>query len=254
MDFDFSDEQVAVRDLAALIVTRHAPGGLLRLAHRPGYITDYGHALSGLTAAFDLLGDPALIDAAQRIADEAIDRLRADDGGFFTTPAGRADLPRRSREQVDNAYPAGQNALAVGLIRLWNLTGLGRWRAIAEGIFASAAGVAGQAPTAVPTLLSAYGASRAGHLTAVVAGRDDDQRTRELLAACRRSWLPNLAVVPVERCRDRAWNCLEGRTAISEPQALICVGLVCLAPARTADEVAQRLAEAERAAPSVPAS
>jgi uncharacterized protein YyaL (SSP411 family) len=232
----------AARELTALLMTRRGAHGLLRLAHRPAYITDYGHLVSGLTAAFDLLGDPALIDAAEAVADEAVARLRAEDGGFYTTPAGRTDLVRRSRETADNAYPAGQNALAVGLARLWSVTGRSRWREVAEGIVAAAAGMAREAPSAVATLLAAWMAMRRGRLTAVVAGAVDDPRTVELLTACRSSTTPGLAVVPISACTDRSWECLEGRRELSDPQVLVCTGMACLAPARTVAEVAERLA------------
>ncbi|MBA3845508.1 MAG: hypothetical protein H0X45_02560 [Planctomycetes bacterium] len=218
----------------------------MRMTGRPAFITDYGHLASGLTAAFDALGDPALIDAAARIADEAVLRLRADDGGFFTTPAGRADLVRRSREQTDNAYPAGQNALTVALMRLWNITGVGGRRAVADGVFSASSSYAQQAPTAVPTLLQAWLAARRGHLTAVVAGAADDERTIALTRACRRATTPSLGVVPVAACRDRDWPLMEGRRDLPEPQALICIGTVCLAPARTPADVAARLDEAAR--------
>lgn len=227
--------------LAGWLAARHTSNGLQRLPHRPAYITDYGHLVSALTAAFEVLGDPTLIDRAVAVADEAILRLRADDGGFFTTPAGRGDLVRRSRESADNAYPAGQNALCVGLIRLWNVTGLERWRIIAEGIFAAAAGFAKQAPTAVCTLIAAWQAYRQGQRSAVVVGDAADPRTQDLLWACRGWAGGRLAVVPEATCRTRDWACLEGRRELSEPQALICVGSHCLAPAFSADAVVERL-------------
>jgi len=236
----------AARELATLMIARQTAAGLVRMPGRPAFITDYGHLAMGLTAASDALGDPALIDAAARIVDEAVQRLRAEDGGFFTTPAGRADLVRRSREQTDNAYPAGQNALSVALMRLWNITGVGARRAVAEGVFSTSSGYAQQAPTAVPTLLQAWLAARRGHLTAVIAGPADDERTTALTRACRRSTIPSLGIVPVAASGERDWPALEGRRDLPEPQALICVGTVCLAPARTAAEVAARLDEAAR--------
>jgi uncharacterized protein YyaL (SSP411 family) len=241
----------ACRELAGVLVARHEADGLKRLVYpghagRPAFITDYGSLVAGLLAAFDLLGEPALVGAAIRVADEAVAQLRADDGGFYVTPAGRADLVRRGREQTDNAWPAGQNSLALGFVRLWNLTGAGRWRALAEGVFSATAAIAGQAPSACATLLSAWLQANRGHLTAVVAGDAADQRTRALLAACRRSTIAGLAIVPVAACRGEAWECLEGRKELAEPQALICVGSGCLAPAKTVAEVAARLAEVEK--------
>ncbi len=237
----------ACRELSVVLLARHAPAGLLRLPQRPAYITDYGSLVAGLAAAFDLLGDPALIAAAARIADEAVARLRADDGGFYTTPEGRSDLVRRGRETTDNAWPAGQNALALGLIRLWNLTGSGRWRALAEGIFSASSAAALQAPSACATLLSAWLQAGRGHLVAVVAGDADDPATRALLACCRAATLPGLAVVPLAACRAEAWSCLDGRRDLTAPQALICLESSCLAPATSAEACTARLAEAAAA-------
>jgi len=237
----------ACHDLVAVLTARHLPDGLVRLPAngarpaRAAFITDYGHLVSALTATFDLIGDPLLIDRAAAIANEAVDRLRADDGGFYTTPAGRRDLVRRSREHTDNAWPSGQNALAVGLLRLWNCTGVARWRALAEGIFSAAATTATQAPSACATLLSAWRHAQRGALTAVVAGAADDPRTIALLAACRASPEPTLGIIPVASCRERDWSCLDGRRELSEPQVLLCIGHSCLAPARTVEEVAERL-------------
>jgi uncharacterized protein YyaL (SSP411 family) len=233
--------QDACRELCSLIIARHAPDGLLRLPGRPAFITDYGHAVSALTAAFNLLGDPRLIADAARIADEAIERLRADDGGFYTTPAGRNDLIRRSRELTDNAYPSGQNSLAVGLMRLWGITGAGKWKAIAEGIFAHAAGIAEKAPSSVTTLLQAYLHAQRGQLTAVVTGAKDDPRTTALLYACRRSTIAHLSIIPAAQCSGQEWECLEGRRDITEPQAMICVGRSCLLAAKSDAEVQDRL-------------
>jgi uncharacterized protein YyaL (SSP411 family) len=236
----------ACRELAAIVIARHGVDGLKRTERLSAFITDYGSSLTGLTAAFDLLGDPALIDAAIRIADEAVAKLRAEDGGFFVTPAGRSDLVRRGREQTDNAWPSGQNALTLGFVRLWNLTGQAKWKKLADGVFTTSAAIALQAPSACSTLLSAWMQVGRGHLTAVVAGDPADPRTRELLAACRRSVIPGLTIVPVATCRTQSWECLEGRTDLTDPQALICLGTTCLAPAKTLADVEARLAQAAK--------
>jgi uncharacterized protein len=177
-----------------------------------------------------------------RVADEAVLRLRADDGGFFTTAAQRSDLVRRGREALDNAWPAGQNTLALGLARLWNLTGAERWRQLAEGIIASSAQQAAAASLSAPTLLRAWRQLQAGHATAVVTGPPDHPRVAELLAACRLSTLSHLAIVPATACHAEPWPCLDAVRDQAGVQAQICLGTQCLAPARTPDEVQQRLA------------
>jgi uncharacterized protein YyaL (SSP411 family) len=245
----YAEERFAASasELAAALLTRHRPDGLERMPGRPAHLTDYGCLALGLMAAFDLLGDPALVDAAGRVADEACARLRAPDGGFYSTPAGRSDLIRRSRDHHDNAWPGGQSALARAFVRLANLTGSARWHALAQGVFAAAADTVRRAPTAAATVLTAWLQAKRGERVAVVAGAAEDPRTRALLAACRAATDPFLAIVPLHACRERDWACLEGRRELTEPQALICSGTACLAPARTPAEVAERLAQLDGA-------
>jgi uncharacterized protein YyaL (SSP411 family) len=244
----------ATRELATVLMRRHTADGLLRLAYagrdsgrRPAFISDYGALVAGLMAAFDALGDVSLVQAAERAADEAIARLRAEDGGFFTTPAGRDDLVRRGREPLDNAQPAGQNSLAIGLVRLWNTTGQERWRTMAEGLVRSSATTVEQAPQAAATLLQAWRGLRQGHATAVVLGAADDVRTRELLASCRRALVPHLTVVPWATGSGASWSCCAGVASTTVPQVQICFGTTCLAPARDDRELAERLRQAETA-------
>jgi uncharacterized protein YyaL (SSP411 family) len=224
----------ACADLAAFLATRLTADGLLRMPGRPAYITDYGHLLAALPVAFDLLGDPALIDLAERVGDEAVARLRAPDGGFFATPAGREDLVRRGREDLDNAWPSGQSALALGFLRLYATTGRTRWRELADGILAAAGASVARAPTAAATLIAAGLARQRGPRTAVVSGPDAG-----LLAALRTQPRSDVAIVPVVA---RDWPVLEGRHGLPAGQVLVCTGSACLAPARTPTEVAARLA------------
>ena len=231
----------ACRALAAFLRTRHTPGGLRRTDERPAYITDYGAYVCGMCAAFDLLGDPTLIDAAAAAADEAVERLRGDNGGFYTTPAGRADLIRRTQEHTDNAWPGGEAQLILGLARLWSVTGHHRWRALAEGGLSAAADSASRAPASSATMIQAWRLLQGGPRTAVIVGDDP-----ALAAAVRVGSDPRIAIVPLATCRDRDWECLEGRRELAEPQVLVCVGTGCLAPAKTAAEVAERLSSAGR--------
>ncbi len=224
----------AVRELAAALANRHTADGLLRLPGRPAVVTDYGALACGLLAAFDLLGDPTLVDRASAVIDEAVARLGADDGGFHVAPAGRADLLRRGREHLDNAWPSGQAQLAWAAARLWTLTGAERWRGLAEGAIAAAAGQAGQAPANAATTLRAA-RTLADGATAVVVGDG-------LLAAARHGWRSGLAVLPLASCRERTWECLEGRRDLQEEQVLICQGRSCRLPARSPAEVAAALA------------
>ncbi len=226
----------ACRALADFLATRLTPAGLLRTSERPAYITDYGALVCGFTAAFNLLGDPTLITRAAQVGEEAVARLRATDGGFFTTPEGRTDLIRRIQEHTDNAWPSGEAQLAVGFTRLWLITGVSRWRELAEGICRIAAETVARAPASSVTVIAAHELLANGRV-AVVCGE-----APELLTAVRHAADPYLLIVPMTTSRDQAWACLDGRRELHESQVLICTGNSCLAPARTLAELSARLA------------
>jgi hypothetical protein len=228
----------ATRDLAAFIASRHSSTGLLRTGERPAYITDYGAAVCGLCAAFDLLGDPQLIAQAEAIAHEAVQQLRGDNGGFFSTPLGRSDLIRRTQEHTDNAWPGGEAQLALGFARLWTITGGNRWHELANGIVRAAAPSAVRAPASSITLIQAWRQLRDGPRTLVVCGEDP-----ALLAAARSCRDPGIAVIPVATCREQTWECLAERRNVARPQVLLCLGTRCLAPAYSVSEVIARLTE-----------
>jgi len=231
----------ATRELAAALEARHGPDGLLRMPGRPAFVTDYGHLLLGLTEAYAALGDAALIARAERVADEAIARLRAPDGGFWSTPAGRRDLIRRSREHTDNAWPAGAHALAVGLVRLATLTGARRFAEAADGVLDAGASVVARAPLACPTLLAAW--RERGAPAVVIAGPADDPRTAALLAHARARALPGVGVVPTAGHEGVDWPLLAERRDLP-PQALVCVGQACLLPAHEPAALDARLRDA----------
>ncbi|MBN8526800.1 MAG: thioredoxin domain-containing protein, partial [Planctomycetes bacterium] len=225
----------AVRELATVLADRHSAGGLLRLPGLPAVVTDYGALACGLLAAFDLLGDPALVGRAAAVVDEAVSRLAADDGGFYTAPAGRADLVRRGREHLDNAWPSGEAQLAVAAARLHHLTGARRWRDIAAGAVSAAAGMASRAPANAATILHAATLLTDG-VVAVATG------SGTLAAPCRRWHGRNVHIVPLSTCAPTGWACLDGRSSIADEQLLVCRGTECLLPARTPAEALQRLA------------
>ncbi len=231
----------AAQRLTAFLRTRATPAGLLRLPARPAYITDYGAAVCGLCAAFDLLGEPTLVDLATTIAEESVTRLRGDNGGFYTTPSGRSDLIRRTQEHTDNAWPGGEAQLALGFVRLWNLTGATRWRALAEGILSAAADTTARAPASSITMLAAWRQLRRGQLTAVVVGDLSLSATQALLTATRQLRDPHLAIIPLAACAAQPWHCLEGRRELSTPQVLICTATSCQAPVFDPADLAARM-------------
>jgi len=215
--------------------------GLERLPGRHAFITDYGHLALGLIEAHRTFGDPKLIALAEAVIAEAHAKLAApaeQGGGFYTTPAGRGDLIRRSREHHDGPYPAGQHALALAAVQLFALTSNDFYRALADDVFTVQARMLERAPLACPTLLHALALAESPQVSIVVTGAGP--LADELLAYARTLPRP-LTILPTRRHEALTWPLLEARTDLP-PQALVCVGTHCLLPAFTTAELAERLA------------
>ncbi len=238
--FDSSRARDAATELVDVLRSRLTPTGLERLPGRPAFITDYGHLALGLIEAHRTLGDPTLITFAEAVIAEANARLAAppeDGGGFYTTPAGRADLIRRSREHHDGPYPAGQHALALAAVQLFALTSKDIYRALADSVFTVQAHMLERAPLACPTLLHALALAESTPISIVVTGAGP--LTKALLAYARSLAQP-LTILPTARHETLVWPLLEARTELPS-QALVCVGTHCLLPAFSVAELQERL-------------
>ncbi len=233
----------ACSELVEILKQRLTADGLKRLGDEDAFITDYGHLMVGLTDAFALLGDPTLIDLAEKIGQEAIEKLRAEDGGFYTTPIGRDDLVRRSREDTDNAYPSGIHSLALAFVRLYAITGNNKWKEQAEGIFGIQAEMCSKASTACATLLMAYLEYQRGHLTAVVTGDPQEKTYQSLLNAVYRNDIAGLTPMQVPLLEGRSWPALEGRSDISDLNVFVCIDQRCLVPAQDTGAFAKLLVQ-----------
>jgi len=238
--FDASRAYDAAVELAEVLRARVTASGLERLPGRPAFITDYGHLALGLIDAHRTLGDPELIALAEAVIAEANTRLGAppeEGGGFYTTPAGRSDLIRRSREHHDGPYPAGQHALALAAVQLFALTANDAYRVLADSVFTVQARMLERAPLACPTLLHALALAQATPISVVVTGSGP---LADALLTHARALPRPLTILPTARHEALPWPLLEARTDLPT-QALVCVGTHCLLPAFTIAELDERL-------------
>jgi len=220
----------------------HLVDGRLRRVSRAGVVgtpagvlEDHGCVASGFLSLAQATGDAVWLSRATVLLDQAVERFRADDGGFFDTAADAEVLVARPRDPSDNASPSGLSSMVHGLVAAHALTGEGRYRQVAEEALATVAALAEQAPrfagwslSAAQTLVSG------GPLEVAVVGPVGEARTA-LAARARRH--PGAVVIEADGPRDDV-PLLSGRTPIDgRPAAYVCRGFVCERPVTAVEEL-----------------
>jgi uncharacterized protein YyaL (SSP411 family) len=207
-----------------------APGGVLE---------DHGCVAAGFLALVQASGDAVWLERATALLDQALDRFRADDGGFFDTAADAEALVARPRDPSDNASPSGLSSMVHALVDAHALIGEGRYLEAAEEALATVAALAEQAPRFAGWSLAAAQTLRdGGPLEVAVVGPAGDRRAGLALRARQH---PGAVVIEADGPRDDV-PLLAGRTAVDgAPAAYVCRGFVCERPVTTVADLERAL-------------
>ena len=186
---------------------RGADGRLLH-AWREGHpgaralLDDYASMARAALGLFEASGEPGDLEAARRLASEAIDLFGDGAGGFYLTARDAADVPgARPRQAHDGATPSGVGLLAETFVRLWHLTDEARWGEAAEGLIRSVSGAPEGLGGSPLTLMSADMLARGGSV--VIDGPLDDPAAQALASAALRAPDPSLTVLRLDRASGR---------------------------------------------------
>jgi uncharacterized protein YyaL (SSP411 family) len=236
--------EAAGRLLAELHVTdgrlrRVSRGGVV--GQHAGVLEDLGCVASGFLSLAQVTGDALWLERAGALLDDALDRFRAEDGGFHDTADDAEALIARPRDPGDNASPSGLSSVVQALTTYHALTGLGRYRDAAERAVATVSTLAQRAPRFAGWSLAAAEALLAGPLEIAVVGTPGPARDALEVAARRKPG----AVVVVAEAGSAAIPLLEGRTEVDgRPAAYVCRAMVCDRPVTSVKDLERTLSPA----------
>lgn len=240
---------------ATFLLTHLQRDGLLLRTYKDGeaklnaYLEDYACLIHGLISLYEATGALEWIESAIALADRMIEEFWDDEsGGFFFTGKSHEQLIVRAKEFLDNATPSGNSIATLSLLRLSVLTANEDYRRRAVTVLRLLADQIRRYPSAFGLALAALDFYLGAPVEIALVGQPSDARLSELLHAVWQTYLPNRvialctqshqeasAVIPLFRDRD---------TLTSEPTAFVCQNYTCQAPARTAAELLDHLAEA----------
>ncbi|MFO1540562.1 MAG: thioredoxin domain-containing protein [Chloroflexota bacterium] len=214
-------------------------------AQHMAVLEDHADLAFGLLALHDATGDGRWFTAARDLADLALARFAAPDGGFFDTADDAEALIARPRSLGDNAVPSGNAMLATVLLRLAALTGEGRYHAAAEAAIVPLAPVAARHPLGFAQWLIAYGELVRPPAEIAIVGDPADPATTALVAEVRRGYRTDRILAVAADPAASPVPLLAGRTAIGgRPTAYVCRGFVCRAPVTDPAALGRALADA----------
>jgi uncharacterized protein YyaL (SSP411 family) len=199
-----------------------------------GVLEDLGCVAGGFLSLVEATGDPAWLERAGVLLDDALARFGADDGGFFDTAADAEQLLARPRDPGDNASPSGLSSVVDALVRYAALTGSGRHRQAAEEALATVHTLATRAPRFAGWSLAAAHAMLEGPTAVAVVGRPGPER--DALATAARTH--PTALVVVAEPGSTGIPLLDGRGEVDgRPAAYACRDLVCDLPVTDPDRL-----------------
>jgi uncharacterized protein YyaL (SSP411 family) len=237
---EYVDAAAAAGELLAEV---HLVDGELRRVSRDGRVgspagvlEDHGAVAGGFLALCGASGDERWLARAVGLLDSALRRFRADDGGFYDTPADGERLVARPRDPSDNASPSGTSAMIHALLAAYALTGEGRWRDAADEALAGVAELGRRAPRfAGWSLAGAQAVADAAPEVAVVGppGARRDELERQA-----RRW-PGAVVAVADGPRDGIGLLADRGPVDDEPAAYVCRGNVCDRPVRSLGKISR---------------
>ncbi|HEX6911851.1 MAG TPA: hypothetical protein VF142_15720, partial [Longimicrobium sp.] len=244
--------QVAVRNAEFLLGRLRVDGRLMRTykdgrAKIPAFLEDHALLADALVALYEATWDARWLREARALADEVIGRFWDEaEGVFYDTAADAEALVVRPRDLWDNATPSGTSAAVVMLLRLGELLGEERYRAVAERVLGAMAELAARAAPGFGNLLSAIDFHLATPTEVAFVGTPGEPETDALLRVAARAYLPN-AVTALRRpdddgAVDELVPLLRGREMIGgRATAYVCERLACQLPVHEPEALAEQL-------------
>jgi uncharacterized protein YyaL (SSP411 family) len=148
------------------------------------------------------------------------------------------------KDVFDNATPSANSMAAVGLLRLWALTGDPKYEQPAVGVLRLLRDPLVEHPSGFAHLLGALEWHLSSPIEIAVVGEAGDERTGALSAAAWRPFVPvSSRVTAPPGTGDELTPLLAGRRPL-EPTAYVCEQFVCRQPVTTPEDLTRRIDEA----------
>ena len=195
--------QAATKAADFLLETMQTAEGRLLHRYRDGAdiqanLDDYAFLVWGLIDLYETVFDVKYLKAAVRLNEVMLQHFwDQEHGGLFFTADDGEELLIRKKEFYDGALPSGNSVALFNLLRLMHLTGDDSLEEKAVAIYRAAYPSISAQPLGYTMFLCALDYALGPTYEVVLAGNLKDSGLKDMLAALRRKFLPNKAVILV---------------------------------------------------------
>lgn len=211
-----------------------------RLLHRywegeasiTGFLEDYAFMVWGLIELYQATMDKVYLKKALNLNFLQMGSFMDNEGGFFHTSKDSETLLFRNKDVYDGAIPSGNSVSVLNLLRLARITGN---MELEEKAYASMKVFSVQVdamPMAYAQFLHALDFALGPSYEMVIAGKREDQDTKEILSLTDRSFLPNMVLLlkEDESIAEIAPYTKDMSMADGRTRAYVCQGFSCNMP------------------------
>lgn len=214
-----------------------------------GLADDYTFLINGLIDLYEANFKPWLLEWAVELMHKFLnDFIDHRSGMVYMNPQSHDPyLAFQMKDVMDNVTPSAASAAALGLVRLYRISGNKDFDTAAEAIFRCAGGEIARFPKMAPCLMKAALISFAKHVHMVIAGRKESPATGRMIEAGRRAGGIGQSMVVVEDLKDtaRLTHILPGPGEIKIPDnkavAHACFNQACRPPVDTPEKLIAQL-------------
>ena len=247
-------EDIKTKDKYTNLATRSAefllkelrPNGKLKHSWREDkttnevFLEDYASLTLGLLELYQTDFNNKWFSTAKELADEMIELFSDPNGGFFDTSKDGEQLLLRPKDVQDNATPSGNALACEALLKLYELTGEGNYRNLAEKALALVTGMSTRYPTAFGRWLSAADMALGNtKQVAVIYEAGGEEDASKFIQVIQSEFRPNVLVAAsAHPPSNNAPPLLKDRPVKDgKPTVYVCEGFVCKKPVHSLEDL-----------------
>lgn len=203
-----------------------------------GFLDDYAFLVFGLIEVYEASFEEKYLQAATASAKAMTARFWDEkDGGFYFTTKSAENVVPRMKQVYDGAVPSGNSVALLNLLRLARLTNETVYEEMANKILKVFSEEVKGAPHAHTFMLAGVDFAVGPTYNVVVIGDLHEKDTLDMLAALRKTYLPNMTVKLMQPSKAAlGYQRIEGKAT-----AYVCRDQTCMPPTNNIEKMLEML-------------